>query len=319
MSAASTQNPALEFIRAICGKKIPDGHQALRIHFRLRHGFKLFCQAGALLLVTGAGRAADFQSTFAVVMIDEATEAKLGPFPYDRAEIAKAVEACARGHAKAVVLKFFLDQPKSAAGDDALATAMRKIPVLLQARIESAEGTPTELPARFRYAGDASAAVGGQRGWIPLPVFLAEADGVGFVDFDRPDIPLIEEYRQAPCKSLVLCCLEQATGATAHVTGKNRIELGDLFLSVDQRNMHHASLDPMEDLNIISFVSLIEGNVPASEIAGRVVIIGFDSTKTPVLATPYGPMKIHRFFVQCLAATWRELSLTSPQTPPALP
>ena len=274
-----------------------------------------------LLLIPAVTAAREFNAEFAVVMVDDATEKKLGAFPYDRAEYAKAVDACARLHAKAVVLKFFLDRPRSAAGDAALAAAMKNIPVLLQARLEATEGTPQELPARFRYAGGGqpAAAVGGQLGWIPLPLLLDSAAGVGFVDFDRAEIPLIEEYRHAPFKSLVLGCLELATGEPAHATGNGRIELGAQFMAVDGQNVHHAVLEPMEDLKIISFASLLEDRVAPDAIAGRVVIIGWDSAQTPALAAPRGPMKLHRFFVECLAATWRALAPTSPPIPPGRP
>jgi hypothetical protein len=135
----------------------------------------------------------------------------------------------------------------------------------------------------------------------------------------RPDIPLIEEYRGASYKSLVLCCLESATGEPARVTGKNRIEFGGKFLPVDRQNVHYAMLEPLENLQVISFASLVSGRVSPEAIAGHVVIIGWDSPRTPTLPTPFGPMRIHRLFVQCLAATWRALSPISPQTPPALP
>src|SRR5476649_1004481 len=160
----------------------------------------------ALLLLAAHARAGDFGSDFAVVMIDDATEAKLGPFPYDRAMYAKAIDACARLKAKAVVVKFFFDLPKTPAGDAALAAAMKNIPCVLQARLEPTEGTAQSIPSRFRF-GDKPLPAGerGDLGWIPLPGLLDTASAVGFVDFDSPTIPLIEDYRGASYKSLVLC------------------------------------------------------------------------------------------------------------------
>lgn len=55
------------------------------------------------------------------VLIDQKTEAELGPFPYDRSKIAQAITICHAAGAKGVVLKYFIDQPKSQHGDDALA------------------------------------------------------------------------------------------------------------------------------------------------------------------------------------------------------
>lgn len=77
-------------------------------------------------------RAGDLASTFAFVMIDDESETRLGDFPYDRAMYAKAIDACARAKAKGVVLKFFLDRPKSVEGDNALGVSMRQLPVVLQ-------------------------------------------------------------------------------------------------------------------------------------------------------------------------------------------
>jgi CHASE2 domain-containing sensor protein len=138
----------------------------------------------AFLLSCSLASGADFNTAFALVMIDDATEQTLGPFPYDRSLYARAIEACARLKARAVVLKFFLDEPKSVAGDAALAAAMKKIPVFLQARLESGSGTPQPLLARFRYAGGGrtATAVRGDRGWIPLPQLQENAAGVGLLD-----------------------------------------------------------------------------------------------------------------------------------------
>jgi CHASE2 domain-containing sensor protein len=54
-------------------------------------------------------RGDEFADKFAIVMVDDQSEAKLGPFPYDRALYAKAAEVCANDGAKAVVFKFFFD------------------------------------------------------------------------------------------------------------------------------------------------------------------------------------------------------------------
>lgn len=251
-------------------------------------------------------RADDFASRFAVVMIDDETEAKLGAYPYDRAVFAKAVDACADAGAQAVVLKFFFDLPKSAKGDAALRDAMTRIPVALQARLESSEGTQLQIPEKFRLGEQATTAVRGDRGWIPLRSLMSSAAAVGFVDFDSPTIPLIEEYQGVAYRSLVLCCLELALNAPARVA-PNRIYLGERFLPVSAANSFQADLSQLESLKIISFARLLAGDVPKAELEQRVILIGLDSRKIPTLATEHGRMKIHRFFVQCLAATYRAL------------
>jgi CHASE2 domain len=274
--------------------------------------------AALLLLATAtAQKADDFASRFSVVLIDDATEAKLGAFPYDRGVIARAVEACAHAGARAVVLKFFFDRPKSAAGDADLCEAMTKIPVVLQARLDSSEGTTRPIPEKFRFAQKPTpVAVKGDRGWIPLPGFMDSATAVGFVDFDGPTIPLVEEYRGVAYRSLVLCCLELALQAPARAE-PNRIYIGKGFLPVSALNSYQADISRLEPLKPISFARLLSGEVERTEIENRVVIIGLDSAGTPTVATEHGRMKIHRFFIQCLAASY--YAVQANQTPEPAP
>jgi CHASE2 domain-containing sensor protein len=272
-----------------------------------KRGVRIF----AAIFVMGfaaALKADEFAERFAVVMIDDESEAKLGPFPYDRWLMAQAVNACAHCNARAVVLKFFFDQPKSAAGDDALCKAIATIPVALQARLDSKEGTAEAIPEKFSFGQpNLLTAIGGNRGWIPLPALLETASAVGFVDFDSSEIPLVEEYRGVSYKSLVICCLELAFGAQAHIGTSDRIYVGPGFIPVDRLNVYRADMARLEPLKIISFARLLGGEVKREEIEGRVVIIGLDSTPIPTILTEHGRMGIHRFFVQCLAASFRTL------------
>lgn len=197
-----------------------------------------------ILLGIVSNARADFASDFAVVMIDDKTEAQLGPFPYDRSVYAKAIEACARYKAKAVVLKFFFDQAKSAEGDTALRDAMKTIPVVLQARLEETDATALRIPDKFQFGSEKPATtIQGDRGWIPLPLLMDAATDVGFVDFADANIPLVEAYQRKPYKSLVLCCLEQLTGKLSRADGHGRIFVGDDYLPVDDANTYHGMLN----------------------------------------------------------------------------
>src|SRR5215212_6630734 len=106
-----------------------------------------------MLIVAPAGCAAAerraAKDVFAVVFVDERTEARLGPFPYDRSVYAKGIERMGELGARGVVLKFFIDQAKTREGDEALAAAMGKVKVVLQAQLLTAEERPNRLPERF--------------------------------------------------------------------------------------------------------------------------------------------------------------------------
>ena len=85
-----------------------------------------------------------------IVMIDQAAETELGKFPIDRAHIAAAIEAIERAGARAIILKLFFDQPRSAASDERLAKAIHaKSSIVLQARLDDTESKSNPLPARF--------------------------------------------------------------------------------------------------------------------------------------------------------------------------
>lgn len=270
------------------------------------------CATALFLAFATCAHAGEFSSAFAVVMIDDATESAIGPFPYDRSVMAKAVDQCAKAKAKAVALKFFFDQPKSAAGDLALVGSMKKIPVLIQARLEDIEGTTQPIPKRFRFAETrVPVAVSGDKGWIPLPSFMDAAADLGFVDFASITIPLVEEYQGAAYKSFIVCCLELAAGGPAHIGPGSRVRIGSGSLPVNESNAYTATLKDLEPIKPISFARLLSGEVNPDELAGRVVIIGWDSSQTPTLPTPNGPVPIHRFFVQCLSDCYRTLQLNS--------
>jgi hypothetical protein len=74
-----------------------------------------------LVILSFCSTARDFSRDFAVVFATESTEARFGRIPLDRALIAKAIESAARHVAKGVVVKFFLDQPRTTEGDNQLA------------------------------------------------------------------------------------------------------------------------------------------------------------------------------------------------------
>lgn len=260
----------------------------------------------ALLTLTPPLRADEFAARFAVVMIDDKTEAKLGAFPYDRAVIARGVNRCAENGAKAVVLKFFFDHAKTATGDSALRDAMRKVPVALQARLWTTEGTMRSIPRKFGWAeGQLPTGVRGNVAWVPLDDLMDAAMAVGFVDFDRPDIPLVEDYRGLSYKSLIVCSIELALDTSARAAS-GKVYFGGRSLRVDDSNVFHANLSNTA-VSVISFADLIEGRIEPRQIDGRVVIMGWDAARTPTIKTEVGAVRIHRYFVNCLAACYREL------------
>ncbi len=233
--------------------------------------------------------AAQAESAFAPVFIDARTEARLGPFPYDRAVTAKALIAFEKLGAKGVVVKFFFDQPKGA-GDDALADTMTKLPVVLQARCDDTEAKPNPLDARFSAAVTSQMLFGAacKAGWIPLPKLQKPAADVCFIDQPVAEVvPLLERYQDRAVKSLYGCALAMAS---------KPLPAGDRSgsLKVDLRK------SPRYD--VISLVDVLEGKVDRARIAGKVVVFGYEGKLAAMFDTAIGRLSAHHGFMANLLA-----------------
>lgn len=261
----------------------------------------LFC------ILTSGLPGASFSNDFAVVFIDAATEAKLGKFPLDRALIAKAVLKAGEQQAKGVVLKFFLDQPRNEASDRALAGALTNLPVLLQARIDDSEAQPNPLPERFTLPKiKGPTATVGVSGWLPLPMFSANAKDVGFADVFSEET-LLKTYQAKTVKSVTLSCIEMATGSPMVITTNGQMKFGAKVLPVDSRYMAPAKWPVKDNLAYIPFHQFVAGEVAASQIKGKIVIIGYDGPQMHTIPTSMGQVRAHRLFVYNLQSIYGQL------------
>lgn len=275
-----------------------------------------------LAALNTAGFAQSPSHPFQLVMIDAATEAKFGAFPIDRVHIANAINNLSKAGAKAVVLKFFYDQPSNnPANDTALANAMSGMKVLLQARIDDNEPKPNPLPARFLFNAPAGpVAIGGLSGWLPLPVLANAAHAVGFVDIISVDkVPAYERYLDRNVKSLTVATLQVAYDDVPLVIRPGKeVVFGNKRLVLDQTSqisLTPFALDDKRDVNKISALSLIDivdGTFKRDAVDKKVVVIGYDGGKMPQLKTAFGQMKAHHIFWLGLIDCWRQLQTNSP-------
>lgn len=250
------------------------------------------------------GQASD--SPFVAVFIDDKTEKVLGPFPYDRAVLAKAVDKAAASEARGVVLKVFIDKPKSADGDRSLVEAAKRTKLLLQARFDESEANPNPLPERFALKVPMRGTpLSGTRGWLPLPDLSAAAHDVGFVDYRVIDqMPMIERYGDRCVKSLYLSCLELALGASATITPARSIQLHAKSAQLNEQSEISVEYPAKDDLSYISFSDFIQA--PARpELKDRIVIIAYDASVFEPVKTPAGLIRPHRAFIYALLSMYR--------------
>ena len=242
-----------------------------------------------IFLLVAASITCRAESAFVAVFIDARTEASLGAFPYDRAVSAKALLAFEKFGAKGVVMKFFFDQPKGA-GDDALANAMTKLPVVLQARCDDTEATPNLLDARFSTAVTSQMGFGMtcKAGWIPLPKLQKPAADVCFIDQPAIDVvPSLERYQDRAVKSLYGCALGLA---------------GMSMPTIDRSGSVKIDFRKSAGYQVISLLDVLDGKVERAKIEGKVVVFGYDGKLAEMFDTPIGRLSAHHGFMAVLLA-----------------
>ncbi len=89
------------------------------------------------------------------VVIDDASVAEVGPWPWPRGVLARLVDAIHRSGARGVIVDVLLAEPREEAGDAALAAALRRGPAVLGAALVPGDGWLLPLP---RFGGGQAAA-----------------------------------------------------------------------------------------------------------------------------------------------------------------
>lgn len=250
------------------------------------------------------------QTDFPVIMIDQETEQALGTFPLDRKYLAQAIDRLAELGAKAVVLKFFIDLPgKTEKSDRLLAQAMTRLPVILQARIDSSETHPNSLPVRDTLQLESTNAFElfhGRHGWIPAPAFAEVADGIGFIDGGNP-VYMLERYQGKVVKSLYVLALEKMLDQRAEFKF-DRVVFSTASLRLNRQAGIRLRWPENGNFPTISMLSLLHRQVPAEAIRGKVVVLGYDGAKMHRIDTPHGSIKAHRLFCLFLQQLKERLS-----------
>ncbi|MES2247020.1 MAG: CHASE2 domain-containing protein [Pseudomonadota bacterium] len=264
--------------------------------------------ASFLSLVSLQLNAADFSSDFAVVFADATTEARFGEVPLDRVLLAKAIGLAAKGGARGVIIKFFLDHSGDPTSDQELAQAMTRVPVLLQARIDDSEPRSNALAPRFVLEGEArSTAISGTNGWIPTELFAQAASDICFVDAASGSISMIETYGGSLVKSLILCAIELASGTRASFSEEGALIVADAAVPADNLFRLSVPIVDRQPLNEVKLHDLLDGRVAASSLKDKVVILAYDGPRIGLLDSGYGTVGAHRLFVLLLRDIYQRL------------
>ncbi|CAH0137625.1 Adenylate cyclase 2 [Massilia sp. Bi118] len=221
-----------------------------------------------------------------VVDIDEASLARLGPWPWPRARIADLVEILlTRYEARGVALDIMLPDSADSAGDTRLALLARYGPVVplqafdfnrtreLQVRVGTLGGAVTAATRGVRatgYIGNYPALAAAPH--VGAAAYITDADGV------LRRVPLLTEFegRQYPALALALigCCSGQAQSPAP------RLESSTIRVGFDR---------DWPAYTVVSAADILDGAIDPPSAAGRLVVVGSSSLgMADRVTTPFG-------------------------------
>jgi len=242
-------------------------------------------------------------SPFIFVFINGKTESKIGEFPYSRDIYAKAIKVASKNGAKAVVLKYFIDEPKDKASDIELSESFKQIPVFLQCRLNITQDNPNSLPDRFLTPeitiNKSNNILSGKSGWIPLKIFTDNCYDVGFVDIykykSNQYFPIVGLYRNIPIKSLPIKIFEYLFSEEIKIEYRKMV-FRDNSYKLNSRYEYELRFNNQVQLKIYSFIDLLEDHIGRDELYEKIVILGYSGDNQGLISTPIGELKAHEYF-----------------------
>ena len=230
-----------------------------------------------------ARTATTVETRIAVIDIDEASLAAVGPWPWPRERIATLMETALGAYgASAVALDLVFPEPGDAEGDLRLSMLAQHGPVVLA---QAFDYVRRAVPLRIGQigagaAGAAAADLPPASGFIANHAGLRQAKQVGNIGFE-PDndgtirrLPMLTSFegRRYPTLSLaLLTCCDGAAAKTGNVTGFKRIPFSRDWSAY----------------TVVAAGDILNGRAPVESLKGRLVLVGSSSLGlTDRVATP---------------------------------
>lgn len=200
-----------------------------------------------------AYRPAAAQDRTLIVSIDEQSLRTLGPWPWSRDVHARLLRQLAAAAPQAVVLGVNLETPTNGIDDAQLVAALRLVPTFLAVRSYGAAAQP-------------GAAVSYR---LPARLFVDAAKGVGHADLE-PSTDGLARF---------ISLYSDHAGPLPYV-GALIAPSGDISLALGRRQSLKIGVRNAGDELVhssVSYLSVLQGGVPAESIRGRIVVVGSSS------------------------------------------
>jgi CHASE2 domain-containing sensor protein len=219
-----------------------------------------------------------------IVAIDDYSLNALGPWPWQRSEHAKLLDALAVHRPKAVLFDLFFITPSVPEQDQLFAEAIGKLPVFLPSQVEVPETNP---------AAEANLAI--RRFVPPLPLFANAAAGLGHVDvaLDSDSVARSIFLQEGPESNLlpylgsvlVQHLQSPAPTSASDPSGLVQRNLGQRpqmqaftaqpSLWQEQRPAFRLPFaGPRGSYRTVPYVSILRNEVPPELITGKVILVG---------------------------------------------
>ncbi|MCP4490098.1 MAG: CHASE2 domain-containing protein [Gammaproteobacteria bacterium] len=240
------------------------------------------------------------------ITIDDETERHLGKFPIDRKYYARAIDKLVEMKAKGVVFKFFLDQSKNKDMDLELASSISRLDTILQYQLkgDSQGSLPASIIADSFPNSPSSSRISGNGNMLPIPLFSSSSASFGFVDanlnegFDK--IELLGNHGDLAVKSLQLKMLELLAGEIAKMK-HDQIYVGEQAFPLNDNGQTSCPYLKIGKPKTKSIQSLLQGEIDTKEVAGKIVVIGYDKNDAPKISlSMFEEMGIHQLFYRQL-------------------
>jgi len=221
-------------------------------------------------------------SQVVVLAMDDSSIQKLGPLPWPRSVVAALLDKL--GGAKAVGLDLMFDLPGTPQQDQALSAAIaRQGHVVLASRFLFEKASTGKIVEVLRE---------------PRPEFLKGIAGLGFINMPTDIDNVVRHATMAdvnmfrvPFPSLGLAVGLEATGVSP-----GTLKLANGMLSADGRAIPVDRLNmalpgfwgPQGAFKTYSCIDVLDGQVPAQDLSGKIVLIGSESPiYDDYYSTPY--------------------------------
>lgn len=210
-----------------------------------------------------------------LVMIDQKTVQKYGSQIVPRSDIAKVISNLASVYEINVgFVGFMFGQARDVDEDQQLADALKNAGnFFLFAAAFEGEGTPSNLNDVWTMTDNDGSISETPKVGVPIDQIVKTAMGIGFVRVVNGNIPLVIAHKGKIAKGAPLALAEAYLGENAQYY-KGYVSLGGKSIKLTTDGNMEKVPNKKGLFNVYSFVDILNGTVPQSELNGDVVILG---------------------------------------------